>query len=486
MTYDEECFPEFLTALLADRGISVSGLARILDYKSKTTLVRALGDTAGTRSIERISDDLVKSPKLALSDSEKERCESAACRTIKGCDKYLAEQKMLDLLKPDAAVNFSFRLLDATGDFISESDALEFIDDPNKIVKRILIVGCCFDPVIRLAEKALRQNHGLSIRHYIPSPDGESELAARIRTVFPVIYNNNYHACFYDRSTGAAENDLIFIETSDTRNSVREYQLTFDSTDSGILTHTAKGTFDHMAKRFENAANLCHPLKSEFPVIATAADYLGYTESAYKLEQGSDIYAFLPDICVSLVERDIVYAAFVDGLREKKILLPSIKEFILDLSAIHEKRFRNIFSKKRVTHMIFSEKDMRAFTMTGRQKNHIFAMRPFTVSERISIFKNFIDQCVNNPFVNFYILKDDSEYLSTEVICYGDRGVYFVKTASDYDLSGGHSEFLITDQGFSRLYKLFYLNELLKKHTRPIEDSIKLFKELIMILEDMK
>ena len=154
------------------------------------------------------------------------------------------------------------------------------------------------------------------------------------------------------------------------------------------------------------------------------------------------------------------------------------------LFPLQKKRFENLSLQKRSSHLVISETAMRSFAREGRLCDHPYIMRPFSVFERIEILSFCINQLESNPFFHIYLLneRDDAELCSgnpVEVICYDGICVQLTPAITDYNFQNGHSEIFLDQQPILSLCMDFFLNDLVKNHTRPEQDTIMFFKQLI-------
>lgn len=90
-------------------------------------------------------------------------------------------------------------------------------------------------------------------------------------------------------------------------------------------------------------------------------------------------------------------------------------------------------------------------------------MHPFTMAERSRILHTLLEHYDKNPYFHIYFLKD-YQFLRDGVVAYYENlGMLIPNPETGYNLAGGHSEVLITHPEFLRLYKDFFLNNLIRQ-----------------------
>ena len=86
-----------------------------------------------------------------------------------------------------------------------------------------------------------------------------------------------------------------------------------------------------------------------------------------------------------------------------------------------------------------------------------------------------------NPYFSIYFFKPEYHQPRTEICLYEGAGTMLTVADTDYDLSGAHSEVLITQTEFSRKYKAFFIHDLLESKVLSPAETQRTFEELIEI-----
>ena len=88
---------------------------------------------------------------------------------------------------------------------------------------------------------------------------------------------------------------------------------------------------------------------------------------------------------------------------------------------------------------------------------------------------------MDNVNHSIYFFKKGFEPPQMEIGLYEGIGTLLNKPFTDYDLSGNHTETLITQKEFCDSYKKYFMQDLLDKRVISQEETLKVLDELIEI-----
>lgn len=482
-TPNYETFSQCLSRILEKRGLSSAQLSHMLHHKSKTTLFRVFQNQAGSDSLTRVYNELLKCNELHLNETECQDLYTALTISQDGLHTYRAQIAMWDLLRQKPYISVTAHL-DIPSKQMNSIELSAFFAQLSQAQNaQIIMINCCWYSVIYELTQLLDSTKStVSIQHYIKINSDTARTINVIHNILPLISYVNYMGySIYETSvfgnTDTMNVNAIIIRT-DNKGITEEHQiLMYD--DSYGTVYTSSGIFDYWSSYISKYTDICFPVKTVYPSAVSASDYAKFTENYYQMEANRNIYMYKPDLCINYVNADIAKSALIDGVSMSEIELPEIDKVIDELVAIQRKRFNNIFHQKRVTHCIYSANAMKSFAKTGVHTDHFFAMRPFTVTERIEILSHMVNQMEHNPYFNIHLLKDEDTYKMIEATCFEGVGIRFTSANTDYNLSNGHTEAIITQKEFMESFVRFFIDELLKKHTQPVKNTVMLFNALI-------
>ena len=186
-----------------------------------------------------------------------------------------------------------------------------------------------------------------------------------------------------------------------------------------------------------------------------------------------------PDVPINYIHPDILLPAVIDGFKASGFVgQDEMRGYLQQFYDIHLLRYENFLKKRKVTHVVFSLEAMRKFMLTGQQSDHFFAMRPYTLAERLAILNHLREETANNPYFSVRFLKADRAHPSMEVTLYEGEGVLFTKSDTHYHLTGDHSEALVSHPAFMKKFRDFFIHELLKEHVMSHQETMAAMNDL--------
>lgn len=470
MTHPTMPFSQCLAALIQERHLTISECARMLGYKSKTTLIRVLQGQAGLSAVTRVYHDLAHHLLPALTDEELSRLEAAYLALKNGPLQASAHREMWNLLKSIPPEKNDLPLV-GSDETTTLSELLGRLAQSGHPLRALLIGPGCPDILVPLTESA--RTASLTLEHYFSTDMEATAIIRGVAMALALLHNPGCTAFTLDHPPAElAEAGLLLLTDG-----VTEAEIHFDSPDSGHLLFTENRESYWKAALAQASCQPIRCIKSSDP-----ESLISFTDNYRRLEEKRNLYKFKPDLCINYIRENIVKAAFEDGYRALGQPIP--RQAIDVLLPLQKKRYDNLISQKRASHLVLSERAMRSFAQTGRLSDHPFMLRPFSVMERIEILSLCINELETNPFYHIYLLneEDDCNLFSAspvEMICYDGACVQLTPAITDYNFQTGHAEVFIDQPAFMKICHDFFQNELLKNHTQPPQRTVAFFKTLI-------
>ena len=482
-----ETFDQCLARLMKKHGLNYSELTVMLNYKSKNTLHRIFTGESGDKSRSKVFNDIAGNDRIKFSKEDIEELEQALEVSRIGFEKFEAMAEMRNLLRKKDESADEVYLTDIQT--MKKTTLGEFTESLKDFENEIIIINCCWESVSEAMTELMTASPQTKVLHYMVITDNTADTVRKIGNVLPMIYNNGYMGySAREKVNGSAVPDefaynLIQIRAKEHNGKRHAYQMILHNETSGYITQEDFNLLEYWDRITKRNIDNFHPIKSSYSQITTADAYLKFTEMYYKMEQNNTIYTYRPDICFNYIDVPMTKAALLDGLKTFDAGDLAAERMIKRLEDIHTRRFNNIFTKKKVTQHVCTAKGLEKFARTGILSDHFFAMRPYTVKERIEIFKNLLYHEENNPHFNIHLLKDDASFVEMEAICFEDIGVDFTSMQTKYKLTEGHTEAIVRQEDFLELYTEYFTGELLKKHVKPRSETAILLKQLISDME---
>ncbi len=473
-----------LQRIITAKRMPASELSRRMGLKSKTALFRVLNDNCQYKTVAKFYEALLRSDALALTPQELQTLENALEVTRVGAAVYQTNLEMRSLLKQQPS---NAPAIQVTG--LAETSTLPQLCMQYAMAQQvnILLIGLCDQGVVEALHTLMRikpSHHSVHIQHIVYSATQTTDIIRHIGAMMPLLFSPAYQVY-----TADAHKDWIFlaemmlVEFTDGAGA-KHYHHLLKSPQSMLhgIAYDDPAAFLFWKDFIDKKAAVLSPLKTAFDVSNAPEDYLDYTESYRQLEHNRNIYTLKPDIPLNFVSPDILMPLVMESFPQTGFLPDADPADLLEaMYNIHKQRFDNFFTKKKVTHTIFSQSDMIAFAKTGLQSDHFFAMRPYTPQERVQILSFCMEQHLQNPYFFIYFAKADELVKDAEISCYDGAGTLILNAHSAYNLADDHVQVLLTQPAFSEHFRIYFLTEVLQKHVLPQGESMAFMEYLISL-----
>ncbi|MGN0972591.1 MAG: hypothetical protein ACI4OY_11585, partial [Aristaeellaceae bacterium] len=471
-----------------EEGLSASELSRVMGFRSRNSIFRILSDQSSIRAQEEFLDTLKTQLGAQWPERHWQDLQEAMAITRIGLNDYLASEAIRQLILPcnEAQPEIMVMLDDAQGRLVTTTlrEQLRIFLRMGRV--HITMRSCCDASLCRLLAEELAPagwEGRVEVVHYINM--GDDVVIQNVMAIQPLMYYSWYIARQLDPDKCTREMAALFapgimnLRVTDDAGVTRSFCLAMAERSSMLMVEMQVVRYGHAEQKITQYVQQLPMLQNHFPITDSPEDYLKYTEQYRQMEFDREIYSIKPDVPINLIHPDILLPSVMDGFRDygfadREHLMPLVQS----LYDIHLMRFENFFRKRKVTHIIFSLEAMRSFMRTGRQTDHFFAMRPYTLAERLAILKQLRDQAGKNPHFYIHFLKEDTPAPIMEITMYEGYGVMFTKANTDYNLAGEHTEALVNHPGFMRKYREFFIRELLPRYVMSHQETMAALDEL--------
>lgn len=466
---------QFIQNIQKSRGLSVAELASLLGYKSQTSVARIMQDKANVDSVSRFCQLMQENENLALTDEETETLNRILERKKLGQVVYAATDILRQLLREDPPLVDPLLVDAGTGKKTSLLERYMPLDDV-----RMTVLNCETVPVFAALAKLTSLGKAW-VEHILYSDAALLRTVMTVQCVLPILHQERYNGGIAFAERGFILNNPRGILMADVM--LCEYELKgqpqydlvlFQSRAEGML-FTFPGKADTVHRMMESLRDKVTPIRNAgVPSLRDGyADYLRY---CCGLEKDRAIYRIKPDFGMEQVPAEIWIRAFLEGpLAGDSSAIGDFQE-LADLVRLRES---NTLAKKQAQHHVFKQRAVWKFVRTGRLSDQFWAFRPLTMAERLQTLQAILRRHEENPYFQMHFLKDEDGMRDDEIICYEGVGVTFVKAGTDYNLNSAHSEFMVTQPEFLRLYRNFYLHSILPYDVQPEYKTRKILMEMI-------
>ncbi len=485
MQYEQ--FSTCLKRILEEEQLSASQTAKLLGMRSRNSIFRILTDQTSVK----VQEEFFSTLKGCFQDQWPQRHWIDLERALEigrmGVSNYMGRNALRSLVQsskiPDREVllnvpqkGFGY----ITQEFRPWLKAM--VSDGELM---ITVCGCCSASLCRLLMEELRVpgNQGrLKVKHFVNMD--EDVAVQNVAAIQPLLCFRWYEAMLVEPESCPEEMAAIYSASSiiiekSCDGKMQYSQLIHHNTNKLYLVALHEEGGSKILRLLNFYASRLPKLKSHFPCSVTVDDYVAYTDQYRALENDKEVLSIKPDVPINYIHPDVLLPAVLDGFKESGFIDGTDMEaYVQQFYDIHMLRFENFRRKRKVTHVVFSQKAMRKFMLTGRQSDHFFAMRPYTLAERLAILNHLREETTNNPYFCVRFLKPDYDHPSMEITLYDGVGVLFTKSDTHYDLAGDHSEALVSHPGFAKKFREFFIHDLLPNHVMSHKDSLAVMNEL--------
>lgn len=495
-TMENLSFGECVKGFLKSRELSVLEGSKLLGMKSATSLFRILHDEVNIKTLEKIYPQIIEA--FSLTAQEKNRLQRGLMISRMGVEQYLGYKSMWRLLFPqkNAAPNQK-TLLHITGGMsmpIPDSMQQFVVFLMNCAHVEITLVGCCTPEIISAFYPLTIQKKNIKIIHFMPGQKKSlQQMIGSIAAITPFLPYSWYSA-YLPKAGAPAEiaalyehNEILIDSTDDAGNRRLHHVVQVEKAGMQLIEYEDETPFQFHRQLLMRHIPRLNPIKTVFSQATHPEEYVTYTEQYRQIEENRAIYSIKPDLPINFIHPDLMVAAVMEGFTDQDFgSRGALEELVGRLYQIHLQRWKNIFEKKKVTHIVFSAKEMLEFARSGILTDHFFAIRAFTPAERKGILQNIRKQMAENPYFNVYFSRDDHLPFQFEMTAYEQWGVQLNHAHTSYNFAEGHAEALILQKEFWQIFISFYQFELLQEHVLSARESLALMDQLIAAIPERK
>ncbi len=464
----------FVREIQKQRRLTLAELSGILGYKSPTSLVRIMQQKANKESLLKLIERLRQSEQLHLSDQELRRLDDIleVDQLRKDMD-YEAFIRLRNLLKGDEVPSSEVILTISAGGAQTTmrrryGDCLRW--------RGFLINGeraPIFHTLFRLLEKEnFRLEHTMFINW------DQAHTVRLICALLPLMFSPNYEGYAYSLDqrmeampTGLMRADMLVCDYVSRDGESRHDMIVFNADGNASVIESRQSI-----SNFENLLpprNSFHSLRSIWK--SATGDYLSYSRFCMDLERNRAICRFKQDVGMDQIPVPLLRKALEEGPMPPSL---SQRETVDQLEDIFRQRWRQMLENTHPVRHIMKESAMWQFVRTGRMSDHFWACRSFTRAERAEILQSMISLTQQCPDYRLYFLKDNEDLREDEFILYEGIGLSVIRPGSNYHLDGGHVETMIVQAEFQEIFKKFFLESMIRFHTRSPEDSLQILQDM--------
>ena len=344
---------------------------------------------------------------------------------------------------------------------------------------KILCINCIYSSVI-YALQPFFADHGrhVSMHHYIQPDIGGLNAAEFVACIAPILFDVRYSpyllASWSDTGLYPSVNgNLLLLSARFGKRTEEQLYVVSDARSAYELPNAdSVGFFAFYSRIIAELPFRPTPLKM---FEQTPADYSSLLMSCLSRELNRSTFVYGTDISFMQVPTDIAIAAFED-----KALFPSeiASSMIKQLPPLHERRFQNLYTKKKPCIMTLSLEGCRRFLESGKSRDHFAGIRPFRPKERLLTFAIMLKYADTNRYYSPVVLKEHGFLGKYLTVGYDRLGVALTEYDTNYDLLAGYNYVFLSYPEFTSQYTDYFKTTVRKELCDSREESLRLLHEL--------
>lgn len=465
---------QVVTDIRRSRGMSIAELASLLGYKSQTSVMRIIQDKANQDSVLRFCHQLEDSQELALTEEEHRQVAQLMEYTQLGRADYAVMQKLHQMLLADPPLVDPVLLDPQTG---SKQTLLNRYL-PMKGLK-ITIVNCEAMEIFSALAVLTRQKRA-TVAHYLYSDRSLMRTVQAVRAVLPILHDPSYQCgmtfasreYLLDNPRGIMLSDVLVCQYE--KDGVSWSDLVIFQSKTEGLRFSFLGKGEALLRMLEPLIEKAQPLCNATNPCRTR-DYTTFLRSCAEMEWNRAAYRIKPDFGFEQVPVAIWHRALLEGPAAGSDGFGSMDE-LLDIAL---RRQENAFTKHQPQHHVFKRGAVWKFIKTGRLSDQFWAFRSLTMPERLQVLQTVATLRQDNPSFHLYFLKNENDIRNDELLLLDGTALCLIKPGTDYDLTAGHSEALVTQPDFLNVYRTFFLSSILAYSVLSDEETAATLNEMI-------
>lgn len=466
-----ESFAQCLQTVLNENGMSASEAAKLVGFRSRNSIFRILTGATSVAVEERFLTSLRAAVGEEWTDGQWQRLEDALSIHRVGFEQFRSNQAFMNVLREqqdDVTYTVETRWQAESTRTVPLRQLLEDLAAASEL--DVIVCGCCDRPLTALLAESLRNagDEGRAvIRHYIDTC--EDAVVENLLGILPLVSKVWYNARLVEEHVCPPEMAALYrihvISIRQKRTDGQQFWHQLVRYDSDSFAHTfGLDAADQPVAVLDRWRFQLEALKPIGKAGEGAQAFVDYTAQCEQLEREGMILSIKPDIHFNCVPTDLLYQSVTEGFEQSGMAAgPELQALVAQLQTIHDKRYQNIFQKRRPTHLVYSLPAMERFMRTGVQSDHFYIQRAYTITERKTILQGLYRAMQEDPHFHIHFIRKDMPELYNEMTYYEGKGVLLLDAYTGYDLHDDHSEALITLPFFQHSFCRFFMDTLLSR-----------------------
>lgn len=479
-------FGECLRRVMQQRRCSIAMLQQKMGIKSATSISRVLRDECSFEVSAKFFEQLQITNLLMLNRDETDRLKQALEVKRLGASTYMAYQTLEKMFTNSDCGDHSIQVFEAAGvRYISMQDWINEMSHYTRI--QVYAFNCCsallFHALVELFQRF--SSEFFLFTHYFDLTPDPLRLVDPLVCLISVLRFDGYNGFYRIHGSGSMDGIPALLS-----NQINLWAFEPDGKRTVYaITMTGEGRL--IARKYHDDGSqlrlLEEVLKSEdfmsyLPVRRNVTqssshdDLISLYQRLLFMEKDREQRILWQNLCVSFIPPNILRDM---ALETSYYNTPEGMSFMQALTPLHTNRHRNIFDKKKNTHVVLNREAMRRFAHEGYLQEHPAGLPPIDPQKRIEILQTLLRNCKTNVFFHTYIGResfppDDLAYMS-----FAGFGLYMYDANTNYSLDHPLYEAIISIDELAKLFDSFFDDIILTKYVDSEAESIAFLSSLL-------
>lgn len=213
-------------------------------------------------------------------------------------------------------------------------------------------------------------------------------------------------------------------------------------------------------------------------------DYARYLAWCAALEASGPIRQIKEDVGLEQIPTPVLGRALHEGVPAAGDEADALMIAVREMAQICSERWQAWQCRRRTHTQLMRLTALWQFVKTGLMTDHAWCFRAFSPGERMTILRGLKRACAGKRY-RLLFLPEEYWQGPGEIACYGSTQLSVIGRETDYNLSGGHAEILLTDRTVVASFIRFFDEELLPL-CLPESETLRILDEMLQYLAQCK
>lgn len=479
-------YGEYIYSLIKRKNISVSMLAGLAGFKSRTSIQRILKEECSIEMIEAFNHLIKGFDQLNLSPLELEEMEQALIVSKVGKDAFQARKIMLQIFQ--SKVRSHAQNPEGLNPSNNEVATLEelFKTYQGFVKIRFLIFDLTFVSFANELVNLIRNSPPgyVSISQLLRFNNCQSHNAANFLAAFELL--NYEHFDVHSISDDSTEDGQLYIssnsivvdkELADGSHYTDYILIAADESFTFVSNLPGNSLYSLYLYQFDQIKLKGKSIRKTYDKLSSLNMVNNTLETCIQLEKLSPRYIIKHSFSSSMIPFEILLEIISDS---NYFGLSRNHPVIIGLMEGFRGRYHAFYQSNKSKVNLLTKRGLLDFVTTRMMTDHFHSARAFTRDEVKTILEFIRDQLQTNENFEILLLKNDHAISNLEFSYYQDEVLWIFDSYSGY--GEDYFDAIIDSPQLLHLFDDFIKNELIPNHTLPKSETMQFMDYLLSLV----